>query len=154
MSYTGLSKNRYLLHAQAPLGEAEVVFVPLPYEGSASYLKGVSEGPQAIIAASSAALSVRLSTVTPPSPQHGTHRGDQVAGQQTALPLVRGTVCRRPVQANPQSSGLQRRDMLSQQGANDAAENITHAATGHTGVTIIAQQKLLAISDQAAVALE
>lgn len=47
-----LSQTRFLNHPQAPLNEAEVLFLPLPYEGTVSYMKGTAEGPLAILSAS------------------------------------------------------------------------------------------------------
>lgn len=45
--------SRFLEHEQAPLAEAEVVFVPLPFEQSVSYITGTAQGPEAVLAASS-----------------------------------------------------------------------------------------------------
>jgi len=44
--------EKFLDHTQHDLNEAEVVILPLPYEGTASYLKGTGGGPDAILKAS------------------------------------------------------------------------------------------------------
>lgn len=44
--------TKFLNHPQADLDGAEVVFLPLPYEGTVSYMKGTAGGPRAFFSAS------------------------------------------------------------------------------------------------------
>lgn len=44
--------TKFCNHRQAPLEEARVVILPLPFEATVSYMKGAAEGPEKIIAAS------------------------------------------------------------------------------------------------------
>ncbi len=45
-------RTKFLNHPQARLDEAEVLFLPLPYEGTVSYMRGTARGPEAFLAAS------------------------------------------------------------------------------------------------------
>ncbi len=44
--------KRFFSHPQAPLADAKVVVVPLPYDGTASYVRGTRKAPAAIVKAS------------------------------------------------------------------------------------------------------
>ena len=67
--------------------------------------------------------------------EDGAQRGDQVGGEQAALPaLGRGQVAGGGVQADPRGGGLLQGQALGDEGGDDAGEGIAHAAAGHPWV--------------------
>jgi len=75
--------ERFLDHVQHEVSDADVVILPLPYEGTVSYLKGTTDGPGAILEASlqleeveeelrwEPSNTLRLHTANPIAPDRG-----------------------------------------------------------------------------------
>ena len=81
--------------------------------------------------------------------------GQQVSCQQTTHACnAGGPVRRRPVQTDPQTGGMQRLQALGQQTDEYAAEHISHATAGHTGVAVTAEVDDIVGADQRARTLE